>query len=169
VSAADAIETLTGSPPDYDVRHQYDEEFAEALARVRRCRSAERPGMPLAGAGDVDLLYWLARRIGAECAVETEVTHGYPSLALLLAMRDRPSSRLISTDMPLLRTTGGYVGAAVQTSRIGGRCSLGRIARCSAALSIWRGRSTSATTTATRLRRGVPGHLPCCRRSCAPA
>jgi predicted O-methyltransferase YrrM len=113
MAVGEAIERLTGSGMSYVVERRFGEVFAAARERAMRARSAEPSDMPPAGAADVQLLYWLAERMQAERAVETGVAYGWSSLGLLLSLSNRPSARLTSTDMPLPRTTGAYVGCVV--------------------------------------------------------
>lgn len=113
VGLDEVVERLTGAPPDGAFDEIHADAFAAARARVQRAKAAEGPDMPKAGAGDVGLAYWLTRRTDATAVVETGVAFGYSSLAFLLAMADRPDARLVSTDMPLQRTSGDHIGAAI--------------------------------------------------------
>jgi predicted O-methyltransferase YrrM len=113
IDRARALEQLTGSRVEYGIQELFADVVAAAQARVAEAMSNEPADMPWAGAADVDVLYWIAERSGATRVVETGVAYGWSSLALLLSLASRPSARLVSTDMPLPRTTGAYVGSAV--------------------------------------------------------
>jgi predicted O-methyltransferase YrrM len=113
IDVAEAVELLTGSPMEYRVDERFGPELTAARERVRQARAAHPGAIPPAGAGHLDALYWLAERARAQRVIETGVAYGYSSLALLLSLRGRPAARLVSTDMPLPRTTGAYVGCAV--------------------------------------------------------
>ncbi len=68
------------------------------------------------GAGNMDLIYSLARAIRASTVVETGVAYGWSSLAFLLAMSDSKEAKgVFSIDLPytLTRETDEYVGIAV--------------------------------------------------------
>jgi predicted O-methyltransferase YrrM len=68
----------------------------------------------MGGAADLDLLYHLATFVRATRVVETGVAYGWSSLALLQAMSNNPSARLVSIDLPYLnRGNDRYVGCAV--------------------------------------------------------
>jgi predicted O-methyltransferase YrrM len=80
----------------------------EAEDRVQAC--AVRMG----GAGDVRLLYAAARLSEAVRVVETGVAYGWSSLAILHAIADRQSARLVSVDMAYPKRNGEpYVGVVV--------------------------------------------------------
>lgn len=68
----------------------------------------------LGGAGNLDLLYSLAKALGARHIVETGVAYGWSSLALLLAIRDTTGAKLLSVDLPYLTIRNDdWVGVAV--------------------------------------------------------
>ncbi len=68
----------------------------------------------MGGAGEVDLLYHLCLHLRAERVVETGVSHGWSSLAILLALDRMGQGTLASTDMPYaLRRNDRYVGSVV--------------------------------------------------------
>ena len=72
------------------------------------------------GAGNLDLIYSLARAIGASTIVETGVAYGWSSLSLLLALSDNQEAngRVFSIDLPytLTRESDDWVGIAVPES-----------------------------------------------------
>ncbi|MBZ8133730.1 O-methyltransferase [Afifella sp. IM 167] len=68
----------------------------------------------MGGPADQDLLYSLCRATGAERVLETGVAWGWSSLAILSAISERPSARLVSIDLPYLEMgMDKYVGLAV--------------------------------------------------------
>jgi predicted O-methyltransferase YrrM len=109
----DAIESITASPVPYLVEERFEAELAAAWVRAERARAAEPEDMPPAGHAELNLVYWLAERLKAERVIETGVAYGWSSLVLLLSLRERPGARLVSTDVPLRRTSGAYIGSAV--------------------------------------------------------
>ena len=83
-----------------DVRARFPDAFREARARVAACPLEEFGGVVNGGAANVDLLYSLARALGARTVVETGVAFGWSTLALLLAIGDREGAHVFSTDLP---------------------------------------------------------------------
>jgi predicted O-methyltransferase YrrM len=75
-----------------------EDEFPEIMAEARR-READCP-VKMGGPGGLDLLYGCCRHLGANRVIETGVVYGWSTLAILLALRDRPGATLVSTDMP---------------------------------------------------------------------
>jgi predicted O-methyltransferase YrrM len=68
----------------------------------------------MGGAGDLNLIYWLAQYTDAKRIVETGVAYGWSSLAFLLATQERADSRLVSVDMPYPKVNNDqYVGCVV--------------------------------------------------------
>lgn len=86
----------------------YPELFQEAEARVADCP------VKLGGAGNLTLLFALAKSCRARRVVETGVAYGWSSLALLLAIREREGAALYSVDLPYLALHNDeWVGIAV--------------------------------------------------------
>ena len=83
-----------------DVRARFPDVFREARERVDACPLEEFGGVVNGGAANVDLLYSLARALGARTVVETGVAFGWSTLALLLAIGDREGAHVFSTDLP---------------------------------------------------------------------
>lgn len=104
-----------------DVRAEFPDVFREARARVAACPLEEFGGVVNGGAANVDLLYSLARALGARTVVETGVAFGWSTLAFLLALGDRDGAHVYSTDLPHCfnaprrrwRDGDEWVGAAV--------------------------------------------------------
>jgi predicted O-methyltransferase YrrM len=121
IDVASAVERLTGAPMDGRLENHFAERMAAAVESTRRARAKEPADIgsgtplasPMAGRAHLDLLYWLTRLSRAERVVETGVAFGWSSLAVLLAFEGKPGARLVSTDMPIRRTSGAYVGSAV--------------------------------------------------------
>jgi Methyltransferase domain len=108
VDTATAILRITGRPPQGSVRELYPEVFAEAQKRQAGCP------VWMGGAGDLDLLYWLTEHVQARRVIETGVAFGWSSLALLLSLRNRSGSRLVSVDMPYPKINNdAWVGCVV--------------------------------------------------------
>lgn len=110
-----------------DVRAKFPDVFREARERVNACPLEEYGGVVNGGAANVDLLYSLARALGARTVVETGVAFGWSTLALLLAIRDRNGAHVFSVDLPHCfnapqrrwRDGDEWVGAAVpRASRV---------------------------------------------------
>ena len=88
-----------------------EEVLRHAEERVRSCP------FKLGGAGNLDLLYSLARAGGNRRIVETGVAYGWSSLALLLATEDVPGAVVYSVDLPHLSLRNDeWVGIAVPAS-----------------------------------------------------
>jgi len=109
VSTAEAIEQITGSAMVQTVREKFKDVFAKAEEARRACP------VTMGGAGDLDLLYWIAEYLQAKSVIETGVAYGWSSLALLLSLVNRgDNTLLISTDMPYInRNKDRYVGCVV--------------------------------------------------------
>lgn len=110
-----ALAALAGQPDPAPVRRLFERVFAEA-DRVGRAAEAELNRVPPfvpAGAANLDLLYWLAERVGARNVIETGVAYGWSSLAFLLSLSRRAPALLISTDLPFPGKDDAYVGCVV--------------------------------------------------------
>jgi hypothetical protein len=88
------------------------------IVGATRTRTGDGPlplyEMGVAVAGHSRLLYGLCAHLRARRVLETGVAFGWSSLAILLALRDRPDSLLVSTDMPYLwLRADSWVGGAV--------------------------------------------------------
>jgi predicted O-methyltransferase YrrM len=109
ISAQDALERLLG-PGSYPAPGElHPDVFAEA-----KVREHETGMQAMSGPANLELLYHLTRKLPAKRAVETGVSSGWSSLAILLAQEDIGGGTLISTDMPYPRVGNeNYVGSAV--------------------------------------------------------
>lgn len=107
ISTEEAIERLTRSRAD-SARRLFPEVLA---ASARRC---EEVPVKMGGGGDIDLLYGLAEYVQARRVLETGVTYGWSSLAILLSISNRDDALLVSTDMPYAKSGNeAYIGTAV--------------------------------------------------------
>ena len=94
------------APPP--VRDAFPDEIEEAERAVEACP------FKLGGPGNMDLLFAIAERLGAERVVETGVANGWSSLALLLSLQHRSSAKLVSVDLPYLQhQNDDWIGTAV--------------------------------------------------------
>jgi predicted O-methyltransferase YrrM len=108
VDYAAAVQQLVGRRPDAEIDYKFPEVFADAQRRQEQCP------VRMGGAGNLNLIYWLARYTEATRIVETGVAFGWSSLAFLLAIQDRPGARLVSVDMPYPKLNNdAYVGCVV--------------------------------------------------------
>lgn len=112
VATGEAVLKLTGTRMGQPVRESFPEAFEYAERAVVSCP------VVMGGAGNVDLLYWLAELTEARSVVETGVAYGWSSLAILLSLSRREGSHLVSTDMPYPNLGGeSHVGCAVPPDR----------------------------------------------------
>lgn len=108
MNTAEAIMLISGAPMPESVKDKYKDVFTHAETVARECP------VQMGGAGDLDLLYWIAEHLKAEKVVETGVAYGWSSLVLLLSLVNRKGARLISTDKPYVnRNNDKYVGCVV--------------------------------------------------------
>ncbi len=90
-----------------NVRELYKDYFDYADAAATDCP------ITMGGGGDMNLIYWCAEAIHAKHVVETGVAYGWSSLALLLSLKNRPGSKLISIDAPYLNYDESFIGCVV--------------------------------------------------------
>ena len=108
VNTETALVQLTGKTAPTPVESLHSDYFDDAEKMARDCP------VKMGGPGNLDLLYWSAEHLGASRVIETGVAYGWSSLAILLSLRNRPDSELISTDMPYPHRNGDrYVGCVV--------------------------------------------------------
>lgn len=108
LTAAQAVERLSGSSFGSSVEELFPEDFGEAR------RAAENCPARMGGAADLDLLYHLCEAFQARTVIETGVAYGWSSLALLLSLKSRDQVQLQSTDMPYpKRGNDDFVGCVV--------------------------------------------------------
>lgn len=103
-----AIKSLTGKAQKYSIHDHYFDIFDFAHRKVASCP------VKMGGAGNIDLIYWLAEQLSAIRVVETGVASGWSSLAFLLSLNNRTDAKLMSTDMPYIQVNNDeYVGCVV--------------------------------------------------------
>jgi predicted O-methyltransferase YrrM len=108
VDTAVALQQLTGKAAGETLEAR----FAQVMQAARQ--RAEAAPTTMGGAANLDLLYTIAASRKARRLLETGVAYGWSSLALLLAISDEPSGKLISVDMPIPnRGNDQFVGVAV--------------------------------------------------------
>jgi len=112
--AARALDTqtafirLTGLRALTPVDRLFPDHFENAERNLKACP------VKMGGPGELDLLHWSAEYLEATRVVETGVAYGWSSLAILLSLKNRRHSRLVSTDMPYIgRNSDAYVGCVV--------------------------------------------------------
>jgi predicted O-methyltransferase YrrM len=92
------------------ITSMFPDVFTAAHEKAAKCP------VRMGGPGGLDLIYWLAEHSESKKVIETGVAYGWSSLAFLLSLKNRPGSRLISTDMPYPnRNNDQYVGCVVPT------------------------------------------------------
>ena len=108
VDSSTAIERLTGFRAPEPIERLFPDVFSIAARQANECPTV------MGGPGDLDLLYSVAEHLKAVHVIETGVAYGWSSLAILLSLKDRVGSRLISTDMPIPNgSSEQYVGCVV--------------------------------------------------------
>jgi len=104
----EAISFITGESTNESIANKYKSIFFEAKQKEIKCP------VNMGGAGNLDLLYWIAEHIKVKKVIETGVAYGWSSLAILLSLKKRKFSLLISTDMPYPnRNNNKYIGCVV--------------------------------------------------------
>jgi hypothetical protein len=92
----------------------FDEQFKDLI--VAGEEAVSKTSIPMGGGGDIELLYQCAEYLQATHVIETGVAFGWSSLALLLSLRNRPTAKLVSTDLSYPRgNSEQYVGCVVPT------------------------------------------------------
>jgi predicted O-methyltransferase YrrM len=111
INTDEAIEKIVGQRPGGQITALFPEVFAAAR------RQQQQVPVWMGGAGDLNLIYWLAHFSNALRIIETGVAFGWSSLAFLLAIRERADAHLVSVDMPYPRINNDkYVGCVVPVS-----------------------------------------------------
>lgn len=109
LNLTDALARLHGDDSG-EIGDQFPAVFREAHKRVKTCP------VKMGGAGNLDILLRLCRRVGARAVVETGVAYGWSSLTVLLHFEERGAGTLYSTNMPYVEYGGAdvpFVGCAV--------------------------------------------------------
>jgi predicted O-methyltransferase YrrM len=90
------------------IKEDHAQEYAFALSSQEECP------FTMGGEGATDLIYSIAKATDARSILETGVAYGWSSLAFLLAIKGRPSAKLVSNDMPYVKMGNeDWVGCAV--------------------------------------------------------
>jgi predicted O-methyltransferase YrrM len=98
---------ITSALPSRPVRELYPDVFRGAEERA-----GQSPSL-MGGAGNLDLLYWLAEHSNATRILETGVARGWSSLVLLLSLANRSGGSLVSVDRPYIGLEERHVGCVV--------------------------------------------------------
>lgn len=96
VTTAVALKALGSDDPTAYVADRFPDVFEEARGRAAACP------FRLGGAGNLDLLHGTCVATKAARVVETGVAYGWSTLAILLAVKERPGAQVFSTDLPYL-------------------------------------------------------------------
>jgi predicted O-methyltransferase YrrM len=106
------VEALGSLGIDSEV-YDVEQLFPQIMAAARQ-RTAAIP-VPTGGAGATNVIYTLCENLRATRVIETGVSCGWSSLAILLSLRNRPDARLYSIDLPNFdhRPRKHWIGAAV--------------------------------------------------------
>jgi len=108
VDVSEGIARITGSSTFEPIREKFKDVFFKAEQAAKGCP------VKMGGAGSLDLLYWVAESLHAKRVIETGVAYGWSSLAILLSLKNRDSTKLVSTDRPYINLDNDeYVGCVV--------------------------------------------------------
>tara|TARA_B100000482_G_scaffold135076_1_gene98714 strand:+ start:1625 stop:2407 length:783 start_codon:yes stop_codon:yes gene_type:complete len=94
LSTSEALYKITNKSKFNILRDEYPELYKIADEKVTKCP------VKMGGSANTDFLYNLCEFLKAKNVVETGVAYGWSSLSLLLSLKNREDSLLISTDMP---------------------------------------------------------------------
>src|SRR5215208_3892422 len=95
VDTPDTLAALGIAEPPAELDVLFPKIMESARARIKQC-PLPLYQMGLAGAGDTSLLYSLCAHLSVGRVLETGVALGGSSLAILLALRNRPDALLVS-------------------------------------------------------------------------
>lgn len=108
IDTDEAIRQITGSNRTIPFKEKFKHKIAEAQKILHSCP------VKMGGEGNLELIYAIAEFLKAQRVIETGVAYGWSSLAILLSLKDREGSVLVSTDMPYPnRNNDKYVGCIV--------------------------------------------------------
>lgn len=94
IKTNEAIYKITGKKIQESIKDIYKDIFSFADQKYSECPSL------MGGAGDIDLIYWIAEYINATRIIETGVACGWSTLSLLLSTHRRKDGKILSIDMP---------------------------------------------------------------------
>lgn len=108
IDTQSAILQITGRA-DFDSFYQNFSEQIKASENI-----VEKYAVNMGGGGNLELIYQLAEYVQAKKIIETGVSYGWSSLALLLSLKNRQDAMLVSTDLPYaFEGSENYVGCVV--------------------------------------------------------
>lgn len=108
VDTAVALHQLANFETFVPFQEKFKDTVKDAQIRVEKCP------VTMGGGGNLDLVYYLAEYSQATRIIETGIASGWSSLALLLSLKYREGSLLVSTDLPYVaEDSDKYVGCAV--------------------------------------------------------
>lgn len=111
-NSSDSQSTLEQMFPGIKIVTELESVFPEEFAYARE--KVKNTPYEMGGQGNTTLLYNLCEYISAKYVMETGVAYGWSSLSILLSLKKRPDSLLISTDMPYAKMgNDDYVGTVV--------------------------------------------------------
>ena len=86
--------------------------FPEIIEHAKAMKA--KAAVKMGGEGAISFLFNVIKSNNYERIVETGVAYGWSSLAILLAIKDNPKSKLISNDMPYIKMNNeDFVGCVV--------------------------------------------------------
>lgn len=104
----DALKNINREIKFQPIKKKYKKIFDIADKIAKNCP------IKMGGPGNLDLLYWISEYLKAQKIIETGVAYGWSSLAILLSIKKRENSTLISTDRPYINLNNDkYVGCVV--------------------------------------------------------
>ena len=102
IDTESALRRLGISGPVLHLCRRFPEIWAAGQRQVEKCPIPFQE-LGIAGAANVELLYYLCRHLRAHRVLETGVALGWSSLAILLAISEGAGARLHSVDLPYTR------------------------------------------------------------------
>lgn len=104
----DILKQITGKENIFNLEEVFPEIIQEAQNKAANCP------VKMGGEGATGFLFNITKGIKAEKIIETGVAYGWSSLAILLAIKDNESAKLISNDMPYIKMNNDkYVGCII--------------------------------------------------------
>jgi predicted O-methyltransferase YrrM len=108
ININDAIYKLTNRCNETPIKTLFPSSIRNAEVIAKECP------VEMGGPANLDLLFWSSEYLAAEKVIETGVAYGWSSLAILLSIKNRKNSCLVSTDMPYPnKNNDKYVGCVV--------------------------------------------------------
>ncbi|MEO8822849.1 MAG: class I SAM-dependent methyltransferase [Ginsengibacter sp.] len=108
ISQEEALKILVLDSKPTNLKDLYPGEINKARQIVENCP------VKMGGEGAISFIYHLVKNSGAKKILETGVAYGWSSLAILLAIKEKEGSHLISNDMPYINMGNeDYVGCII--------------------------------------------------------